>query len=170
MADELVLDVANGGAFVQKATDPVITNFATPGDFAAQFPTPLDTTEIIAMCEEVTVLKMLPVKKTSLKTELWRELNSLAFTSGSSYLAFTDGACPEEYLHDGDNQTVNLKNIGAKKTLGISDIMHSAAIAAADWNGINRLVGGAAWGEGFPGGSQGGTFLSQTAAGLEEKE
>jgi hypothetical protein len=41
--------------------------------------------------------------------------------------------------NDGDN-TVNLKNLG-RRTIGINDIMHSAAIAGANWNGINRLVG-----------------------------
>ena len=41
---EKVLDLANGGAYVQQAADPAIMNVATPGDFSAQYPTPLDTT------------------------------------------------------------------------------------------------------------------------------
>ena len=44
-------------AFVGRATDPNILPqpYVTPGDFAAQFPQPLDTTEILAMCEEITL-------------------------------------------------------------------------------------------------------------------
>jgi len=54
MANEIVADMANpGGAFVQRATDPVVTNVATPVDFSAQFPTPLDPTEILTLCEDV---------------------------------------------------------------------------------------------------------------------
>lgn len=158
-------------AFVQKATDPVITPaYSQPGDFTAQYPQPLDTTEIIAMCEEVTMLKALPEIRTALNAETWRELNSLAFTSGSTYIAFQDGYCPEEYSHDGDNTTINIKNIGAKKNLGVRDIMHSQAVASANWNGINRLVGGFPSGEGMPGGGDLGTFQRETVRDLKEKE
>lgn len=162
--------VVPAGAFVSKATDPLVVNVATPGDFAAQFPQPLDTTEIIAMCEEVTAWNAIPELMTSLKSETWRELNELAFTSGSSYIAFADGECPEEYYHDGDNTTVDLKNIGAKKSLTISDIMHSAAVAGAGWNGINRLVGGIPTGQGVPGGQDTATFYTESVADLKEKE
>src|SRR3990167_3187318 len=124
---EKVYDAGNPGqGFVARATDPLILPqpYVTPQDFAAQYPTPLDPLEIIAMCEEVTLWRALPTEPTQLKTELWRELNELAFSSGSSYISFADGACPEEYYHDGDNRYVDLKNIGAKKSLSISDIMH----------------------------------------------
>lgn len=165
-------DRAKEPAFQLRATDPVISPspYATPADFTAQYPQPLDTTEIIAMCEEVTLLKSLPEHRTALNAELWRELNELAFASGSSYIAFADGSCPEEYKHDGDNTTVNLKNIGAKKTLSRREIMHSAAIAAAGWNGVNTLVGGFPSGEGLPGGSELATFQRQVVANLKEKE
>ena len=141
---------------VQRATDPVVVPAATtPVDFAAQFPQPLDTTEIIAMCEEISLWKFLPEKQTALKAETWRELNELAFTSGSSYISFADGACPEEYYHDGDNTTITLKNIGARKNLTISDILHSAAVSSMSVGpygvGINRLLGGFAFSEGMPG-------------------
>lgn len=168
MEGETVLSMETGQAFVQKATDPVVSNVATPGDFAAQYPTPLDPTEILAMCEEITAWQAIPEKRTSLKQETWREMTSLAFTSGSSYIAFSDGACPEEYSHDGSNTTVTLKNIGAKKSLTVSDIMHSAAVAAANWNGINTLVGGAA--NAMPGEAGMGTFQRQYVADLKEKE
>lgn len=156
---------------VARATDPVISpTYSTPADFAAQYPTPLDPTEVIAMCEEVTLFQFIPEQGGSLLAELWRELNELAFTSGSNYIAFADGVCPEEYEHGGDNTTITLKNLGAKKSLGISDIMHSTAIAAANWHGINRLVGGAPSGEGMPGGVDMGTFVQESVAGLKEKE
>lgn len=175
--NEQVLNLGGGGdrAFINRATDPVISPApSTPIDFAAQFPQPLDTTELVAMCEELGLWKALPELPTSLKAETWRELNELAFTSGSSYISFADGACPEEYYHDGDNTTVTLKNIGAHKSLEISDIMHSAAVSrmsvGAAGVGINRLVGGFAFGEGMPGGYDQGSFLAETVADLKAKE
>lgn len=157
-ADNLVLNLGGDAqidkSFVNRATDPVISpTYATPGDFAAQYPTPLDPTEIVAMCEEITLWEYLPELTTGLKYDFWRELNELAFTSGSSYISFADGACPEEYSHDGDNTTVTLKNIGAKKSLGISDIIHSRSVASGYGDAINRLTAGAPAGEGMPGGS-----------------
>ena len=173
---EHVLNLGGGGerAFINRATDPAVSNIATPIDFAAQFPQPLDTTELVAMCEELGLWKALPELPTSLKAETWRELHELAFTSGSSYISFADGACPEEYYHDGDNTTVTLKNIGAHKSLEISDIMHSAAVSAMSVGqygvGINRLVGGFAFGEGMPGGYDQGSFLAEAVADLKAKE
>lgn len=166
---------AQGKAFVSRATDPVVSPAATtPIDFAAQFPQPLDTTELVAMCEEIGAWKALPELPTSLKSETWRELNELAFTSGSSYISFADGACPEEYYHDGDNTTVDLKNIGAHKSLTLSDIMHSAAVSAISVGqygvGINRIVGGFQFGEGMPGGNDQGTFLAEAVSDLKAKE
>lgn len=171
---ERVLDMRsqNNEAFVSRATDPLILPqpYASPADFASQYPTPLDVTEIIAMCEEITAWQAIPEQTTGLQQYTWRELNSLAFTSGSTYIAFADGACPEEYTHDGPNTTVTLKNIGAKKSLSLSDIMHSAAVAAAGWNGINRLVGGIPSSEGMPGGSNAATFAVESVANVKEKE
>jgi hypothetical protein len=173
---EQVLDLGSPAqafraGMVQRADDPVIDPaYALPADFAAQYPMPLDPTEIVAMCEEVTAYQAIPELFTSLKYDLWRELNELAFASGSSYIAFADGECPEEYAHDGDNTTVTLKNIGAKKALAISDIMHSAAVAAANWHGINRLVGGIPSSGGLPGGSNMTTFTMENVADLKAKE
>lgn len=166
---EKVVNPATGEAFVARATDPVVTNVATPADFAAQFPTPLDPTEILPFCEEVTLLQAIPEKRTGLKQETWREMSSLAFTSGSNYIAFTDGACPEEYSHDGSNQTVDLKNLGAKKSLTVSDIMHSAAVVAGG-SGIEALLGGYAAGQGLPGAKDVATFGREAIANLKEKE
>jgi hypothetical protein len=165
----------DGKAFVSRTTDPVISPApSTPIDFAAQFPQPLDTTELVTMCEEIGFWKNLPELPTSLKSETWRELNELAFTSGSSYISFADGACPEEYYHDGDNTTIDLKNIGAHKSLTISDILHSAAVSSMSLGqfgvGINRIVGGFQFSEGMPGGNDQGTFLAEAVSDLKAKE
>lgn len=176
---ENILDV-QGGAFtpeqaiaeamVQRATDPGAVNVVLPADFAAQYPTPLDTTEILAMCEEINLWRNIPELMTGLKQETYREMSSLAFNSGSSYIAFADYVCPEEYTHNGANVTVDLKNIGAKKSLGISDIMHSQAVASAGWNGINTLVGASPNFAGLPGTSDIGTFQRQHVADVKAKE
>jgi len=158
-----------------RATDPVISpNYSSPGDFAGQYPTPLDPTEFLDLCEEVTALRAIPEIRTSLQAYTWREMAMLHMISGSTaapdYLFFSDGYCPEEYEHSGSNQTVTLKNIGAKKSLGISDIMHSAAVAGANWHGINTLVGGFPSGEGLPGASDTATFQRKYVADLKAKE
>lgn len=178
---ELTLNLSKGqahspaeDAFVQKATDPVVSNVGTPQDFAAQFPQPLNTNEIIAMCEEVNLWRAIPEKRSMLNAETYREMNELAFTSGSSYVSFTDGTCPEEYEHDGDNTTVTHKNIGAKKSLTVRDIMHSAAVVGLSQGvhgvGISDIIGGFPAGEGLPGGSNVGTFAAQGIADLKAKE
>lgn len=165
-------DATKNPALVTKATDPNLypTPYSTPGDFAAQYPDPLDTTELLAMCEEVTLWKHLPEHRTALMTETWREMDKLEFNSGSSYIAFADGACPESYTHDGDNLHVHIKNIGVKKNLSLREIMHSQAIASAGWNGINSILGGYPAGEGLPGASDVGTFQRQAIMNLKEKE
>lgn len=172
--DELVLNLGGdkGAEPVFRATDPLVLPqpYVTPTDFAAQYPTPLDTVEILALCEEVNLLRAIPDRDTALKQETWRELNSLAFTSGSAYISFADGACPEEYTHDGTNTTITLKNIGAKKTLSLSDIKHSQAVAAAGWNGINTLVGAAPSSEGLPGGTDQGSFQREVVRDVKAKE
>jgi hypothetical protein len=182
-AGDRVLDMGTGqqmdpsfvtqAAIITRTADPLILPqpYASPADFAAQYPQPLDPTEFLAMCEEVTVLEALgPDERTALKAETWRELNELAFTSGSAYISFADGECPEEYTHDGTNTTITLKNLGAKKSLSESDIMHSAAVASANWHGINRLIGGIPSSEGIPGGAGVGTFIQEQVADVKEKE
>lgn len=157
---------------VEKATDPVLRPFpyVTPSDFAAQYPTPLNPVEVIAMCEELSVWASLPEEVTALQSFTWRELNSLAFSSGSAYISFADGDCPEEYSHNGTNTTITLKNIGAKKTLTQSDIMHSAAIAASGINGINQLVGPSPASGQMPGGFNNGSFVNELVSDIKAKE
>ncbi len=165
-------DAAQEPVFEQKTTDPVILPqpYSSPAAFAAQYPQPLDPTEIIAMCEEVTLLQAIPVQTTALNAHLWREMTSLEFTSGSAYIAFADGECPEEYTHDGGNISVNIKNIGAKKTLSYRDIKHSSAVAGSNWHGVNTLVDGFPAGEGLPGGLDSATFQQELVIGVKEKE
>ena len=175
---ELVLnlgqDQVKEQGFVSKATDPVLPGVSTPGDFAAQYPTPLDTTELLAMCEEVNLLRAIPDESTGLKAFTYREMNELAFVSGSSYVSFADGACPENYEHDGDNVTMTLKNIGAYKSLTLSDIMHSAAVAGMSQGGfgvgINHLNGPMPAGQGLPGVVGVNTLANQVVANLKAKE
>jgi len=161
-------------AVVQRATDPYISNVGTPGDFAAQFPQPLNTHEIIAMCDEVGLYREIPEIRTSLNAETYREMNELAFISGSAYVSFLDGTCPEEYEHDGDNVTVSHKDIGAKKSLTERDIMHSAAVASLSRGrfgvGIGTLVGPNPSYAGLPGVNGEGTFAMEAIANLKEKE
>lgn len=170
VGDDAATQPAFTEAMVQRATDPGAFNVVLPADFAAQYPTPLDTTEILAMCEEINLWRNIPELMTGLKQETYREMTSLGFNSGSSYIAFADYVCPEEYTHDGSNVTVDLKNIGAKKSLGISDIMHSQAVASAGWNGINTLVGASPAFAGLPGASDIGTFQRQHVADVKAKE
>lgn len=171
---EPVLDMGSlqrGGAFVARKTDPVLapTPIYSPDDFAAQYPTPLDPNEVLAMCEEITVWQAIPELTTGLKEETWREQDELYFTGGVNYLSFADGDCPEEYTHDGDNKTISLKNIGCQKCLTVSDIMHSAAVYAAGC-GIQSLVGGFPTGEGVPGGSDIGSFAVENIIDIKAKE
>lgn len=160
------------GAFVTRTADPAIAPqpYVQPADFTAQYPIPLDPTEVIAMCEELTAWKVIPEEETPLNGITWRELNSLAFTSGSAYVSFADGECPEEFTANGTNTTVNHKNIGAKKTLSQRDIKHSLAVAGYGINGINELVGGVPSGEGIPGGSDASSFARVAVASAKEKE
>jgi len=170
MSEQPVLDLETKSLMVEKATDPLISpNYTQPVDFAAQYPTPLDTTEILRLCEEVSLLQAIPTIRTNLSVFTWREMTALAFTgSSTSQLSFQDGYCPEEYYHDGSNQTVYIKNIGAKKNLSIRDIMHSSAVAGMG-GGINQLVGGFPSGEGLPGGN-GASFAREFVRDVKEKE
>lgn len=162
--------VNRSAAFVGRATDPVLPGVSTPGDFAAQYPTPLDPTEILAMCDEIRTWQYLPELPTGLKEETWREMTSLEFVSGSHYVAFADGECPEETQHDGSNRTVTLKNLGAKKSLTESDIMHSMAVASLPMGGINALLGGFPSTDGMPGGVDIGSFFLERIISVKEKE
>lgn len=155
---------------LERTTDPVILPqpYAQPADFTSQYPTPLDTTEILTMCEEVSLWKSLPKEDTPLNQHYWREMTSLAFTSGSAYISFADGECAEEYTHNGANVTIDIKNIGAKKTLSYRDLKHSMAVAGN--GGIGSITAGFPAGEGLPGGNGAAYDDKAFVAGVKAKE
>ena len=171
---EKILDMAGGAPFVERATDPVSPNASTPTDFDAQYPKPLDTTELLNMAEEVNMLRAIPEISTGLKHFTYREMDTLGLVSGSSYLAFADGACPEPYEHDGDNFTVTLKNIGVYKALTDSDIMHSMAVKGMSQGGFGVGIEslGAAFNqfEGLPGVTAGNTRMQEFYASMLAQE
>ena len=109
-----------------------------------EFGVPIDTTEIITLCEEISAYSALPEIVNGSQQESWRELDQLYFTGGANYVAFAAGQCPEEYTHNVANRTVNKRHIGAKKTLSQSDIVHSMASIASGY-GVSSLVGAAPW-------------------------
>ena len=79
---EKVLDLETGGQMVERATDPLINPaYVQPVDFTAQYPTPLDTTEILRLCEEVSLLQAIPTQRTNLSVFTWREMTALALFS-----------------------------------------------------------------------------------------
>jgi len=154
---------------IEKTTDPVFshTQPLTPPTFNMQYPQPLDPTEVMALCEEISAVRNIPVKPIALKTEFWMETTNVYMDAGQ-YAFFADGECPEEYTQTGTYDHVDLKNYGVKKSLTVMDIKHSAAIAGA--GGINRLLGMFPAGEREPGGYNLGTFMAETVADIKEKE
>jgi len=164
--------VARRDMLETKATDPVVstTQAFTPSQFDFQYPQPLDPLEIMAVCEEVGVLRAIPEKQTQLKVELWMELTNLFMdvSAGGQYIAFADGECPEEFEETGTYHHVTLKNLGVKETLTLSDIKHSAAISGA--GGIAALLGAFPASEREPGGFDLATFQREQIADIREKE
>ncbi len=160
---------ASGKGLVTRATDPSILPqpYASPADFTNEFGVPVDTTELIALCEETSLYQAIPEVINGSNTESWREVTALAFLSGTNYIAFEAGGCPEEYSNTSEGRTVGKKHIGAKKTLSESDITHSVASIAAGY-GMRELIGPAAahtaYGEGIP------SLLREAIRDLKEKE
>lgn len=132
------------GGLVTKATDPVILPqpYVSPTDFAAQYPQPLDPTEILTLCEEISAWRVLPEVVTDYQADQWREMTSLDFTGdGLTYQGFFDpGACPEEYTHDGENKTITRRYLGAKKSLTNEEIRHSMAVSRIQGLGISAIT------------------------------
>ena len=154
---------------IEKTADPVFshTQPLTPPTFNMQDPQPLDPLEVMALCEEISAVRNIPVKHTELKTELWMETTHLYMDAGQ-YAFFPDGECPEEFTQTGTYDTTHLKNYGVKKSLTEVDIRHSAAIAGQ--GGIAALLGMFASGEREPGGYNLGTFQREQIADIKEKE
>lgn len=124
-------------------TDPVVLlqPYVQPADFTAQYPQPLDPTEILTLCEEVDVFQALPEVVTPLNADSWREMDTLAFTGAgiANQGFFLKGGCPDTFTHDGDNQTKIRMYLGAQKTLSYEDIKHSLAVAAIQGLGISSI-------------------------------
>lgn len=138
------LKLMPGGGLIQKATDPVILPqpYVQPVDFQAQYPQPLDPTEILTLCEEITTWRVLPEVVTDYNADLWREMTTLDFAAGDglTYEGFFDaGSCPEEYTHNGENKSVTRKYLGGKKSLTNEEIRHSIAVARIQGLGISQL-------------------------------
>lgn len=154
---------------IEKTADPVFTHTQplTPQGYNMQYPLPLDPTEIMPLCEEISAVRNIPVVPIDLKNYQWMEATNLYMDAGQ-YLFFPEGDCPEEYTETGTYHTTYLKNYGVKKTLTVMDIKESTAIAGM--GGINRLIGMFAAGEREPGGYDLGTFMAENIANIKEKE
>ena len=154
---------------IEKTTDPVFshTQPLTPPTFNMQYPQPLDPLEVMALCEEISAVRNIPVRPIELKAEQWMETTNLYMDAGQ-YLFFADGECPEEYTETGTYGLTILKNYGVKKSLTVMDIKHSRAISGN--GGISALLGAFAAGEGEPGGYNLATFERAQIADIKEKE
>lgn len=141
----------NGGSvageeLIQKTvTDPVVLlqPYTAPGDFAAQYPQPLDPTEILTECEEINVWRSLEEVVTPFNADQWREMTDIDFATATGLLNdgfFEKGGCPDRITASGNNISVTRRYIGAQQTLAFEDIQHSAAVAAIQGLGIRRLM------------------------------
>ena len=153
----------------ERDADPMFPNgVPTPGDYTTEFGVPLDTTEIITLCEEVGLYNALPEVTKGTKTESWLELDQLEFASGCDSCAFPAGECPEDQVHHSTNRSVNLKHFGVRKSLTESDIIDSAASIAAG-HGIGRILGGFNE-QGLPGELDTATLMQASIGSVREKE
>lgn len=142
ISEEAIAEVAK--SLVEKTvTDPVVLlqPYTQPADFTAQYPQPLDPTEILTLCEEITIWQALPEVVTPTNADSWREMDTLAFTGAgvTNEGFFLKGGCPDTYTHDGDNRSVTRKYLGAQQTLSYEDIKHSLAVASIQGLGISSI-------------------------------
>ncbi len=167
---ERIRAVVKSALLQLRDTDPVISPSPppTPGDFTTEFGTPIDTTEIIALCEELGLYSAFPDIVNGSKIDSWRELTQLEFASGCDSCAFTPGECPEDQVHNTGSETMTKRHIGVKKSLTQSDIVHSAASIAAGY-GVNQVVG-AFNHQGLPGEMDAASLIRGSVANLKEKE
>lgn len=130
--------------YTKTVTDPLVLlqPYTQPTDFTAQYPQPLDPSEVLLLCEEVNVYRSLPEVVTPFNADSWREMDVLQFdTTGEANDGFfAKGSCPDTITHDGDNRTVTRRYIGAQGTMSFEDIKHSAAVAQMPGYGINALL------------------------------
>lgn len=161
--------MSEGREIKTRATDPTILPqpYVSPPDFSNEFGVPVDTTEIITLCDETGLYRSLPEVVNGSKTDSWREMDSLAMTSGANWVAFEAGGCPEETTLGSTGKTIDKKHIGAKKTLSESDLQHSIASIAAGY-GMRELIGPT--GSSHAPGESIATFARQNIANVKEKE
>ena len=158
-------------AYLQlRDTDPVMSPspVPTPGDFANEFGTPVDPTELLVLCEELGLYTAFPEIVNGSRVESWRELTQLEFASGCDSCAFHPGECPEDSVHHTDTESVTKRHFGVKKSLTESDIRHSIA-AIAGGVGVNQLIGGFN-DQGLPGELDAASLIRGGVADLKEKE
>lgn len=133
------------GMVEKTSTDPVVLlqPYSAPSDYAAQYPQPLDPTEILDQCEEISVYRMLPEIVTPYNADQWREMTLIDFATSTGLTNdgfFQKGGCPDRITATGENKTITRMYLGAQQSLSFEDIQHSAAVAAIQGLGISRLM------------------------------
>lgn len=133
------------GLIEKTVTDPVVLlqPYTQPSDYTAQYPQPLDPTEILTECEEISVWRALPEVVTPFNADQWREMTDVDFATATGLANdgfFSKGGCPDRITATGGNITVTRQHLGAQQTLAFEDIQHSAAVAAIRGLGISRLM------------------------------
>jgi hypothetical protein len=142
MTDETIEGVQK--ALIEKTvTDPVVLlqPYAQPSDFTAEYPQPLDPTEILTLCEEISTYQALPEVVTDTNADQWREMTSLDFTGAgvANDGFFLKGGCPDPHARGGENQSITRMYIGDQATLTYEDIKHSLAVAQIRGLGISAI-------------------------------
>lgn len=141
-----VAEMMEKAGLVEKTqTDPVVLlqPYTQPADFTAQYPQPLDPTEILTECEEISVYRALPEVVTPFNADQWREMTDVDFATATGLTNdgfFSKGGCPDRITASGENKTITRMYIGASQTLSYEDIQHSAAVAAIRGLGIQQLM------------------------------
>lgn len=137
--------LVNDGLIQKTETDPIVLlqPYTQPDDFSAQYPQPLDPTEILTECEEISVWRALPEHVTPFNADQWREMTSIDFATSTGLTNdgfFAKGGCPDRITATGENKSQTRMFLGAQQTLSFEDITHSAAVAAINGLGISRLM------------------------------
>lgn len=137
------LDSVAKGLVEKTTTDPVVLlqPYSQPSDFTAQYPQPLDPTEILQLCEEIRVWEALPEVVTDTNADQWREMTALEMdaTGQTNHGFFLKGGCPDTHTRSGTNQTITRMYLGDQATLTYEDIKHSMAVAGMQGLGISAI-------------------------------
>lgn len=143
IAEERIAEIQKSLMVQKTVTDPVVLlqPYVAPTDFAAEYPQPIDPTEILTLCDEISVYQALPEVVSDTNQDLWREMNAIDFTGAgvANDGFFLKGGCPDPVARGGENRYVTRMYIGAQSTLVYEDIKHSAAVAGMTGLGINAI-------------------------------